>query len=106
MTGSVVFVSKSYGGSASDVYISRNSGLIDLLEEGDAVMVDKGFFHLNTDLRLKALKCIAHLLCQQLSSSLQRNRLSLQDVLLQHGYMLRGKWNKLRISKFYRELCL
>ena len=42
MTGSVVFVSKLYGGSASDVYISRNSGLIDLLE-GDAVMVEKDF---------------------------------------------------------------
>jgi hypothetical protein len=56
MTGSVVFVSKSYGGSASDVYISRNSGPIDLLEEGDAVMVDKGFFHLNTDFKTKGIK--------------------------------------------------
>lgn len=44
-----------YGGSASDVYISRSSGLIDLLEEGDAVMVDKGFFHLNTDFKSKGI---------------------------------------------------
>ena len=50
-TGSVVFVPTLYGGSASDVYISRNSGLIDLLEEGD-----KGFFHLNTAFKTKGIK--------------------------------------------------
>ena len=99
-------MSKLYGGSASDVYISRNSGLIDLLEEGDAVMVDKGFFHLNTDFKTKDIKMYCPPFMSAAIKQFTRNRLSLQDVLPQHGYMLRGKWNKLRISEFYRELCL
>lgn len=33
-------------GSASDVYITRNSGQIDMLNQGDDVMVDTGFIHL------------------------------------------------------------
>jgi hypothetical protein len=45
-TGAVVFISKLWGGSASDVEITRRSGLIDMLDSRDAVMVDKGFVHL------------------------------------------------------------
>lgn len=45
MTGVVVFISKLWPGSASDVEITRNSGLIHFLKKGDAVMVDKGFIH-------------------------------------------------------------
>lgn len=56
MTGAVTFVSKLWPGSASDVDITRNSGLIDMLNEGDAVMVDKGFVHLRTDFRPKKIK--------------------------------------------------
>ena len=41
--GSVCFVSDLYSGCASDKFITINSGILDLLEPSDAVMVDKGF---------------------------------------------------------------
>ena len=42
-SGAITFVSKLYPGSISDKAITRDSGILDLLEEGDQVMVDKGF---------------------------------------------------------------
>lgn len=54
--GAVVFVSRLWGGSVSDTQITRESGLCDLLEEGDAVMVDKGFIHINGDLSQRGVK--------------------------------------------------
>ncbi|XP_077104692.1 uncharacterized protein LOC143757589 [Siphateles boraxobius] len=42
-TGSITFLSKSWGGRASDETITKSSGLIDLLEEGDIVMAGRGF---------------------------------------------------------------
>jgi hypothetical protein len=45
-TGAVVFLSDLYGGSVSDVEITRKSGLYELLGKGDAVMVDEGFVFL------------------------------------------------------------
>ncbi|RXN29856.1 THAP domain-containing 1 [Labeo rohita] len=41
--GSMTFVSSLYTGSISDKEITKSSGILNLLEEGDAVMVDKGF---------------------------------------------------------------
>lgn len=41
--GVVTFVSDLYAGSASDKQITKLSGLVDLCEVGDAIMVDKGF---------------------------------------------------------------
>nr|KAG5695149.1 hypothetical protein BaRGS_030195 [Batillaria attramentaria] len=41
--GTIVFVSSLYTGSISDKDITARSSLLDLLEEGDEVMVDKGF---------------------------------------------------------------
>lgn len=41
--GIVTFVSDLYPGSISDKQITKQSGLIDLCEEGDAIMADKGF---------------------------------------------------------------
>ena len=41
--GIVTFVSGLFNGSASDKQITKLSGLVDLCEEGDAIMVDKGF---------------------------------------------------------------
>ena len=42
-SGAVSFVSKLYPGSISDKKITRASGILDLLQPGDQVMVDKGF---------------------------------------------------------------
>ena len=42
-TGVISFIPPLWTGSISDKEIVRNSGLVNLLEEGDAVMADKGF---------------------------------------------------------------
>lgn len=41
--GTISFISKSYGGAASDRFITENCGLLDKLNEGDNIMADKGF---------------------------------------------------------------
>lgn len=41
--GLLSFVCQGYGGRVSDKFIFENSQLINLLEEGDAIMADKGF---------------------------------------------------------------
>ena len=56
MTGATCLVSKLWGGSASDVHITRNCGLLQQLRPGDAVMVDKGFIHIKGDLDKKNVK--------------------------------------------------
>ena len=42
-TGVISFIPPLWTGCISDKEIVKNSGLIDLLDEGDAVMADKGF---------------------------------------------------------------
>lgn len=41
--GPFTFISSLFSGSISDVELTKVSGLVDLLEPGDAVMADKGF---------------------------------------------------------------
>lgn len=42
-TGTITFLSKVWGGRASDKLITKKSGLIHVLEQGDDVMADRGF---------------------------------------------------------------
>lgn len=41
--GQVTFLLDLWGGRVSDKQITRESGVLDLLQEGDNVMVDRGF---------------------------------------------------------------
>lgn len=41
--GLISFISRAYGGKASDKVIFEQSNLINLLQKGEAIMVDKGF---------------------------------------------------------------
>jgi len=41
--GLITYISKLYGGRASDKAIFEQSNLIELMQKPDAVMVDKGF---------------------------------------------------------------
>ena len=41
--GSIAFVSKGWGGRASDVYITENCGLLRNLLPGDLILADRGF---------------------------------------------------------------
>lgn len=67
MTGAVVFVSRLWPGSTSYVEITRKSGLFKQLNNGDAVMVDKGFIHIQSDLKAIGVK----LYCPPFKSKIQ-----------------------------------
>ena len=41
--GSVAFISKGWGGRASDVHITENCGVLQKLLPGDIVLADRGF---------------------------------------------------------------
>lgn len=53
-TGFIMFVSKVYGGRASDRFIVQDSGFCDYLENCDAVMADRGFT-LNEEMKAKCV---------------------------------------------------
>ena len=42
-SGAITFISKLFPGSISDKELTRQSGILELLEPGDSVMADKGF---------------------------------------------------------------
>lgn len=53
--GMITFISKAWGGRASDVHITRESGFLDLLDPGDIILADRGFT-IKEDLLLKQAK--------------------------------------------------
>ncbi len=48
-SGEIMFVSSAYGGRTTDTDITVNSGFLELLEEGDLILADKGFPSIETD---------------------------------------------------------
>ena len=54
-SGVITFISKLYTGSVSDKELMRNSGILDLLEPGDSVMADRGFY-IQDDLALLGVR--------------------------------------------------
>ena len=49
-SGLITFVSKGYGGRATDSFITNDSGFLNLLEPGDEVIADNGFPQIKTEL--------------------------------------------------------
>jgi len=41
--GVITYISKAWGGRASDKYITENSGILDNLQPGDIILADRGF---------------------------------------------------------------
>lgn len=41
--GTICFISPSYGGRASDKFITEDCGILEKIEPGDLVMADRGF---------------------------------------------------------------
>lgn len=52
-SGFICFLSRCYGGRATDSYITVNSGLLDHIEPGDVIMSDKGFPQIKTCIESK-----------------------------------------------------
>nr|XP_054760877.1 uncharacterized protein LOC129267165 [Lytechinus pictus] len=53
--GMISFLSHAWGGRASDVLITRKSGILELIDPGDVVLVDRGFL-IKEDLLLRGAK--------------------------------------------------
>lgn len=43
VTGAIIFISKAFAGRASDNFITKKSGILEKLDEGDVILADKGF---------------------------------------------------------------
>ena len=56
MTAAVCLISKLWGGSTSDVHITRNFDLLEEIQPGDAVIADKRFIHIKTDIDMTGAK--------------------------------------------------
>lgn len=42
-SGLITFISRGYGGRATDAFITNDCGILDKLEDGDVILADKGF---------------------------------------------------------------
>ena len=85
--GIVTFVSDLYPGSISDKQIKKQSGLIDLCEEGDAIMADKGFL-------ISDLSNLLSPPSRKRNVSFLPMKWKQQKTLQTFGYMWRGKWSE------------
>ena len=84
-SGFITFVSDSYGGRTSDVYICKDSNFYDLLERKDEIMADRG-------LQIKEELLLEHMLNHkllQVSVSIQRKLLIRVYTLNQPSIVLR-----------------
>ncbi|XP_018398069.1 PREDICTED: uncharacterized protein LOC108776059 [Cyphomyrmex costatus] len=52
-SGLITFISKAYGGKATDGFITNDSGFLNLIEPGDEIMADKGFPQIKVELLLR-----------------------------------------------------
>ena len=70
--GAISWLSPLYGGRASDIFIVRNSGFLDILEPYDQVMADRGF-KIKTDLAYKQCTlCIPPSACKGIQMSKEK----------------------------------
>ena len=53
--GMITFLSKAWGGRATDVHITRESGFYNLIDAGDVVLADRGFV-IKEDLLLRGAR--------------------------------------------------
>ena len=49
-SGEITFISPGYGGRCTDCEITTQSGFLDLIEQGDLILADKGFPQIESDL--------------------------------------------------------
>ena len=72
-SGAITFLSKCWGGRATDKHITHNSGFIHLLDHGDVVLADRGF-DISDDLGIVGVKL------EIPSFTRGKKQLSLQEV--------------------------
>ncbi len=48
-SGEIIFISKAFGGRATDAQVTVQSGFLNYIEEGDVIMSDKGFPSIETN---------------------------------------------------------
>ena len=73
--GAIIYVSRAWGGRASDKHITRNSDFMSHIESGDGVMADRGF-----DLKAEMTPLGAQLIIPAFKGS-ERNQISSEEVM-------------------------
>ncbi len=74
-SGEITFISKAFGGRATDIELTAKSGILDLIQAGDTVLADKGFPRIETDLAVRGgLLVIPPLASGERQFSTQENR--------------------------------
>ena len=95
--GTVGFISKGWGGRASDVHITEHSGLLHHLLSGDVVLADRGF-----NIQVCIVLRLRYPLSPRAKSSLARWRLMVPADYLVYGSMWNGSsvWSDGNIQLF------